>query len=62
MIINDDHLDELSADRLLSEFNRLADLKAQCEISMRAIRQEQARRKDALIAEMEARQDTDATR
>ena len=58
-MIHDDHLNELSDDRLLSEFNRLADLKAQCEISMRAIRQEQARRKDALIAEMEARQARD---
>ena len=61
-MIHDDHLDELSADRLISEFNRLADLKEQCETSMQAIRQEQARRKDALIAEMEARQARDATR
>ena len=59
-MIHDDHLNELSDDRLLSEFNRLADLKEQCETSMRAIRQEQARRKDALIAEVEARQARDS--
>lgn len=51
-------LTELSDKQLLAEFDRLATLRDECEASMRDIRAEQSRRKDAKIAALIAKEAT----
>jgi hypothetical protein len=47
-------LSDLSVKRLDHEFERLANLRDQCEAGMRQIREELSRRRDAEIAELKA--------
>ena len=51
----DDDLRDLSDQRLIAEFDRIAQLKENCEASLANIRKEQSRRKDLKLAALDAK-------